>query len=149
MQILKPKLFVVFFVLLMTLAVSACTTAAPATVAPTLAPVIEYVEVTVVVPATPVPPTPTTAPPPPPDQSAFVAAWEGSPHGNTYGEGKGPNTWCSRCHSPQNWDPEAYIGPPPSCFSCKFPTDKECALQRAIPLFLKKNGLAFPARPVT
>jgi len=67
-------------------------------------------------------------PPTPPDHSAYseyYAALEEGPHGNTWGEGKGPNTWCARCHSPQNWDPAAFVGPPPSCMTCKFPTDDE------------------------
>ncbi|MEK6256331.1 MAG: cytochrome c3 family protein [Chloroflexota bacterium] len=69
---------------------------------------------------------PTDVPPPPlPDQSAIVAEWHSGPHGNTYDLGKGPNTYCSRCHSPQNWDPEAKPGPPPTCITCKFPTDEE------------------------
>jgi hypothetical protein len=53
------------------------------------------------------------------------AMWEGSPHGSTYDLGKGPNTYCSRCHSPQNWDPASQPGPPPNCITCKFPTDAE------------------------
>jgi hypothetical protein len=60
-----------------------------------------------------------------PEQTAILAAWEASPHGNTYDLGKGPNTYCSRCHSPQNWDPESTTGPPPNCVTCKFPTDEE------------------------
>ncbi len=52
-------------------------------------------------------------------------AWAASAHGNTYDFGKGPNTYCSRCHSPQNWDPAAQPGPPPNCITCKFPQDPE------------------------
>src|SRR5690554_1762409 len=52
-------------------------------------------------------------------------AWAASAHGNTYDFGKGPNTYCSRCHSPQNWDPAARPGPPPNCITCKFPQDPE------------------------
>ena len=63
-------------------------------------------------------------PPPPPDQSAYLAAWESGAH-STYSIEHGPNTWCSRCHSPQNWDPEAVVGPPPDCFTCKFPHEEE------------------------
>ncbi|MDH3943520.1 MAG: cytochrome c3 family protein [Anaerolineae bacterium] len=70
-------------------------------------------------PPTDVPPTPL------PDQSAMIADWESGAHGNTYDLGKGPNTYCSRCHSPQNWDPESKPGPPPTCITCKFPTDDE------------------------
>ncbi|MBN2044775.1 MAG: cytochrome c3 family protein [Anaerolineales bacterium] len=83
------------------------------------------VEITVVVTATPLPTETPPEPPPPPDHSAIVAAWEQSPHGNTYDLGKGPNTYCSRCHSPQNWDPEATTDTPPNCVTCKFPTDAE------------------------
>lgn len=106
--------------------------------------IIETVEITVVVPATPEPPPPTPEPTPIPDQSAFLAAWEGSPHGNTYGEGKGPNTWCSRCHSPQNWDPESFIGPPPTCFSCKFPTDKEMRHAEGNPFIPEEEWVGIP-----
>jgi hypothetical protein len=76
------------------------------------------------------PPTkePTEAPPPPtsmPDQSAFAVAWESGPHANNYSVNKGPNTYCSRCHSPQNWDPESRPGIPPGCITCKFPHEDE------------------------
>ncbi len=79
--------------------------------------VIKEVEVTVVVEPTAVPPTPTAEPA---DQTAFHVAWESGPH-STYDQGRGPNDWCARCHSPQNWNPEATIGRPPNCVSCKFP----------------------------
>jgi len=59
------------------------------------------------------------------DFPEVMEAWAGSPHGNTYDLGKGPNTYCSRCHSPQNWDPAARPGPPPNCVTCKFPQDPE------------------------
>ena len=72
-------------------------------------------------PTEPPPPTPT----PLPDQSAIVAAWESGPHANNYALNKGPNTYCSRCHSPQNWDPESRVDRPPNCVTCKFPTDDE------------------------
>lgn len=87
--------------------------------------VIETVEVTVIVEPTAVPTEEPAEPTPPPDHSAIVAAWEESPHGNTYDLGKGPNTYCSRCHSPQNWDPDATVDRPPNCVTCKFPTDSE------------------------
>jgi hypothetical protein len=61
----------------------------------------------------------------PPDQSEMVADWETSPHAFNYDLGSGPNTYCSRCHSPQNWDPEARVDTPPNCVTCKFPTDDE------------------------
>jgi hypothetical protein len=79
--------------------------------------VIKEVEVTVVVVATEVPPVPTEEPA---DQSAYHADWESGPH-STYDQGRGPNDWCARCHSPQNWNPEATVGRPPNCVSCKFP----------------------------
>jgi len=58
---------------------------------------------------------PTAVPIPIPDQSAYYAV----PH-NVYDSGKGPNDWCGRCHDPQNWNPEATLGRPPNCVSCKF-----------------------------
>ncbi len=74
-------------------------------------------------------PEPTQPPPPEPtplpDQSMFITAWEEGPHADTYDLGKGPNTYCSRCHSPQNWDPAATVDRPPNCVTCKFPTDAE------------------------
>lgn len=73
------------------------------------------------------------------DHGDQVAEWEGSGHGNTYSEGKGPNTYCSRCHSPQNWDPEAFRGPPPDCFTCKFPTDEELRIAPGNPLVLEED----------
>ncbi len=83
--------------------------------------------------APPEPPPPTSAPtevPPPeptplPDQSEVVAAWESGPHAFNYDLGKGPNTYCSRCHSPQNWDPDSTTGPPPNCVTCKFAHEEE------------------------
>jgi hypothetical protein len=78
--------------------------------------------------ATPSPnilPTREPSPTPLPDQSAYLAAWESGPHANTYDLGKGPNTYCSRCHSPQNWDPASTVDLPPNCVTCKFPTDPE------------------------
>jgi hypothetical protein len=57
--------------------------------------------------------------------TAVRARWESGPHANTYDLGKGPNTYCARCHSPQNWDPAATIDPPPNCVSCKFPFEAE------------------------
>ncbi|MEJ2013601.1 MAG: cytochrome c3 family protein [Anaerolineales bacterium] len=70
-------------------------------------------------------PTREPSPTPLPDQSAFRAAWEAGPHAHTYDLGKGPNTYCSRCHSPQNWDPASAVDLPPNCVTCKFPTDPE------------------------
>ena len=87
-----------------------------------------------VVEPTEVPPTEAPEPTPLPDQTAYHDALASSIHGNTYGLGKGPNTWCSRCHSPQNWDPAAFRGPPPSCFSCKFPHEEEVQIAEGNPL---------------
>ena len=59
------------------------------------------------------------------DFEEVYEVWAASAHGNTYDLGKGPNTYCSRCHSPQNWDPASRPGPPPNCITCKFPQDPE------------------------
>jgi hypothetical protein len=53
-------------------------------------------------PATAVPPTPMPTAIPIPDQSVQIAEWESGPHSADYDLGKGPNTMCTRCHSPQN-----------------------------------------------
>ncbi len=63
------------------------------------------------------------------NQDAVHAAWQASPHGNTYALNKGPNTYCAKCHSPKNWDPAAAIDKPPNCVSCKF--DSDAAPRRA------------------
>jgi hypothetical protein len=87
------------------------------------------------VPPSPVPPTdvpPTPEPTPLPDQSAFHAAVDANQH-NVYDVGHGPNTWCTRCHSPQNWDPEAFQGPPPACFTCKFAHEEEMRVAEGNP----------------
>ena len=70
------------------------------------------VQVTVVVEPTEVPPEPYA------DQSAYHADWEAGPH-STYDITRGPNDWCARCHSPQNWNPDATVGAAPNCVSCK------------------------------
>jgi hypothetical protein len=144
MQKYISKCFIVCLISFLALAVASCGGQAPTPVPPTPETVIEYVEVTVVVPPTPLPPTQTPEPTPLPDQSAILAAFEASPHGNTYGEGKGPNTWCSRCHSPQNWDPASFIGPPPSCFSCKFPTDAEMRHAEGNPFIAEEDWVGIP-----
>ncbi len=71
-------------------------------------------------------PVATTAPikAPPPDQTAFHDAIAANVHG-TYDLGKGPNDYCSRCHSPQNWNSASYPGESPNCIACKFPFDPE------------------------
>lgn len=87
---------------------------------------------TVLVPRTVVvlvtPAAQTTKPPEPVkavDLTAIQAAYKTSSHANDYGLGRGPNTFCARCHSPRNWDPKAIAGPAPNCMACKFPFDKE------------------------
>jgi hypothetical protein len=72
---------------------------------------------------TSIPPTPTATPIP--DQSEFLNAWANGPHSALYDIGKGPNTMCTRCHSPLNWQPASRPGRPPNCVTCKFPTDPE------------------------
>lgn len=59
------------------------------------------------------------------DHADVIAEWEGSAHGNTYSVNKGPNTYCSRCHSPQNWDPESRADDPPNCVTCHFAHEAE------------------------
>ncbi len=59
------------------------------------------------------------------DWAAIQAAYKTSSHSNDYGLGRGPNTFCARCHSPRNWDPASRVDPAPNCVSCKFPFDKE------------------------
>jgi hypothetical protein len=141
MQTSRLKVFfAIGSLLLMAFLIVGCQTAEPAApvvekvVETVVETVIEYVEVTVVVEPTPAPTEVPPEPPPPPDHSAYTAAWEGSPHGGGWDPGKGPNTWCSRCHSPQNWDPEAFQGPPPSCFTCKFAHEEEFRVAEGNPL---------------
>jgi len=106
----RKKLLLIGAFVLLLLIVSGCQ-APPAEIQ------IKEVEVTVVVEPTAVPPEPTEAPE---DQAEYHVAWESGPH-STYDQGHGPNDWCARCHSPQNWNPEATVGRPPNCVSCKFP----------------------------
>jgi hypothetical protein len=77
------------------------------------------------IPATPIPPTPSPSPTSIPDQSAEIAAWKSGPHAMPYDIGKGPNTMCTRCHSPLNWIPGSKAAAAPNCVTCKFATDKE------------------------
>lgn len=94
---------------------------------------------------TAIPPTPTAMPTPLPDQSEIHADLAESMHGY-YGDDlyHGPNTWCARCHSPQNWDPEATVGKPPNCFSCKFPADKEVRVADGNDLIPKEEWVGIP-----
>ncbi|MCJ7716141.1 MAG: hypothetical protein MUO54_06440, partial [Anaerolineales bacterium] len=103
----QKKLFIFGALILLMLVVAGCQ--------PTE--IVKEVEVTVVVEPTAVPPEPTEEPA---DQSAYHTDWEAGPH-SLYDQGHGPNDWCARCHSPQNWNPEATVGIPPNCVSCKFP----------------------------
>jgi hypothetical protein len=64
---------------------------------------------------------------------ALRQAWQSSPHANTFDEGKGPNTYCARCHSPLNWDPLAKIDQPPNCVSCKFSFDPAPRIAKSNP----------------
>lgn len=128
----KPKIIFTFLLaFLLALLTASCQQPAAPTPEPIVEKVVETVvvvetvEVTVVVEPTPMPTEAPPEPVPPPDHSAIVAAWAKSPHGNTYDLGKGPNTYCSRCHSPQNWDPAATTDRPPNCVTCKFATDPE------------------------
>lgn len=73
----------------------------------------------------PAPGTSTPIPTPNPTMTVIRVRWEQGPHADTYDLEKGPNTYCARCHSPQNWDPAATIDPPPNCVSCKFPFEAE------------------------
>ncbi len=127
MQSIRSRPFIICLMVLLALGLAGCGGAEEPVAQPTPEVITEYVEVqvTVVVEPTPLPPTPTPEPAPLPDQSEYFALYEMSSHANNWGEGNGPNTWCARCHSPQNWDPASIIGPPPACFSCKFPTDAE------------------------
>lgn len=58
------------------------------------------------------------------EYSQIRNAWATGPHANTYGLEKGPNTYCARCHAPQNWDSGAVIDSPPNCVTCKFPFEE-------------------------
>jgi predicted CXXCH cytochrome family protein len=77
---------------------------------------------------TPEPLTPT------PDQSSYWTAWQSGPHADTYDLESGPNTYCAKCHSPENWDRYATIDPPPNCVSCKFPSEAHVRVAEGNPL---------------
>jgi hypothetical protein len=66
-------------------------------------------------------------------------AWQAGPHAAGYDLGKGPNTYCARCHSPHNWDPEAKVDPPPNCVSCKFPNEEEVRIAESNPLIPEED----------
>jgi hypothetical protein len=71
-------------------------------------------------------------------------AWQAGPHAAGYDLGKGPNTYCARCHSPQNWDPAAVIDAPPNCVSCKFPNEAEVRIAEGNPLVPEENWKGIP-----
>ena len=149
----------VILLLLLAVAVSACSLGAAPTATPIIKEVVREVtkevpkEVTkivqVVVTATPAPaaavPAAATAAAPAAkvasaEQVASITkSWETGPHNNKYDLYKGPNTYCAMCHSPLNWDPKATVGTPPNCFSCKFPTDKEVRISPKAPLIEEKD----------
>jgi hypothetical protein len=140
----------VILLLLLAIAVSACSLGAGPTATPVIKEVVKEVpkEVTkivqVVVTATPAAaaaaPTAVGAKAPSAELIASVSkAWESGPHNNKYDLYKGPNTYCAVCHSPQNWDPKATVNVAPNCFSCKFPTDKEVRISPKAPLIEEKD----------
>ena len=77
----------------------------------------------------------------PVDQSQLWEKWQIGPHANTYDLAKGPNTYCSRCHAPRNWDPQAVIDPPPNCVSCKFSFESGPRMAAGNPLVAEKEWL--------
>ncbi|MBI5034691.1 MAG: hypothetical protein HZB51_29565 [Chloroflexi bacterium] len=130
---MKIKTLTLILCFVIAILVAACANPTPITVRETVvAPQTVIVPQTVAVPQTvvvqvTVAPLPTHAPEPTKtfDLTAIQASWKLSAHSNDYGEGRGPNTYCARCHSPRNWDPKAVPGPAPNCMACKFPFDKE------------------------
>ncbi|MBU8913606.1 MAG: hypothetical protein KOO61_06240 [Spirochaetales bacterium] len=52
--------------------------------------------------------------------AAVEVLWSDSSHNNVWNQREGTNTYCARCHSPGNWDPDAMRGGPVpgSCFNC-------------------------------
>jgi hypothetical protein len=68
-----------------------------------------------------------------PRLQAIYEEWQSSSHADTYAPEKGPNTYCARCHSPENWDVAAVIDPPPNCVSCKFPFEDEMRIAEGNP----------------
>ena len=76
-------------------------------------------------------PSPT---PVPRDDTVIRTALAAGVHADTYDLGTGPNTYCSQCKSPANWDPAATIGAPPNCVSCKFPSDTEMRVAEGNPM---------------
>ena len=59
-------------------------------------------------------------PPSEPDPQAIEAAWNASPHADSYVlNDAGENSTCARCHAPVNWLP-SMDDIPETCLSCKF-----------------------------
>jgi hypothetical protein len=57
---------------------------------------------------------------PEPDPAAIEAAWQSSPHADTFIlDANGQNNTCARCHAPINWMP-SMADLPESCYACKF-----------------------------
>ena len=67
-------------------------------------------------------------------RASIANAWQEGPHASTYDIEKGPNTYCSKCHSPLNWDPASVVDPPPNCVSCKFSFEDEPLIAVGNPL---------------
>lgn len=79
-------------------------------------------------------PQPAARPVRDPAQVEYWTAWEQSAHAHTYALEKGPNTYCAKCHSPDNWDPMARIDDPPNCVSCKFAFESSPRIATGNPL---------------
>jgi hypothetical protein len=69
-----------------------------------------------------------------PLETIAISDLASGPHSAGYDLGKGPNTYCSKCHSPLNWDINATIGTPPNCVSCKFANESEVRIGEGNPL---------------
>lgn len=85
--------------------------------------------------------TPTPTPTLPPEQEEIWELWEGSNHADTYALEKGPNTYCAKCHSPENWDYSATIDPPPNCLSCKLTSEDEPRIAEGNPLVAEEDWM--------
>ena len=91
--------------------------------------------------ASPQPAEPTKKPV---DQAKIKADWDAGGHSMAYDLGKGPNDFCSRCHSPQNWDPASSVSAAPNCVTCKFATDKELRIAPTMKLVEEKDWKGIP-----
>jgi hypothetical protein len=72
-------------------------------------------------------------------QQEIWDAWKTGAHSTGYDLGKGPNTYCARCHSPANWDSQATIDPPPNCVSCKFQNEATPRIAEGNPLISESD----------